>query len=153
MWIWSTFLRRAALAAREAAVELPPGSAAMLTVSLRRKIVLLLLVAVLATPWASAASLLPESPRVAQALDSVPLVGSVWRLLRSVWNEEGCRIDPNGQCASMKEGCRLDPDGRCVKEGCMIDPNGLCASRPAKNPPPPQPKEGCRIDPNGRCLS
>jgi hypothetical protein len=98
----------------------------MLTVSLRRKIVLLLLVAVLATPWASAASLLPESPRVAQALDSVPLVGSVWRMLRSVLHEAGCRIDPDGRCAT---------------------------SPPAKNPPPPQTKIGCMIDPNGRCLS
>jgi hypothetical protein len=123
----------------------------MLTVSLRRKIVLLLLVAVLATPWASAASLLPESPRVAQALDSISLVGSVWRLLRSAWNEAGCRIDPDGRC--VKEGCMIDPNGSRAKAGCRIDPNGLCASRPAKNPPPPQRKEGCRIDPNGRCLS
>jgi hypothetical protein len=97
----------------------------MLTVSLRRKTLLLLLVAVLVTPWASAASPLPESLRVGQALESDPLVGPVWRLLRSVWTEAGCRIDPDG----------------------------LCASQPVMNPPPPQTKAGCRLDPNGRCIS
>jgi hypothetical protein len=97
----------------------------MLTVSLRRKTLLLLLVAALVTPWASAASPLPESLRVGQVLESDPLVGPVWRLLRSAWTKEGCRLDPNGRCASQ----------------------------PAKNPPPPQTKAGCRIDPNGFCLS
>jgi hypothetical protein len=123
----------------------------MLTVSLRRKTVLLLLVAVLATPWASAASLQPEGPRVTQALDSVPLFGPVWRMLQNAWAKAGCMIDPDGRC--VKEGCMIDPDGRCAKAGCRLDPDGRCANSPVQPLPPPQTKAGCRIDPDGRCRS
>jgi hypothetical protein len=92
----------------------------MLTVSLRRKTLLLLLVALLITPWASAASLQHASPRVEQAVESVPLVGHFWHLLQSVWGKAGCRIDPDGRCADSPTDKRpLQP-----KAGCRIDPNG-----------------------------
>lgn len=97
----------------------------MLTASLRRKTLLLLLVAVLLTPWASAASLQTIGPRPPHAVEShVPdFFSRIWSFLRNAGSKAGCRIDPNG----------------------------LCADSPAQNPPPVT-KEGCRIDPDGRCL-
>jgi hypothetical protein len=92
----------------------------MLTVSLRRKTLLLLLVAILFTPWASAASLQHASPQGGQAAESVPLLGHFWHL---IWGKAGCHIDPNDRCTNSaakkpplqtKAGCRLDPDGRCI---------------------------------------
>jgi len=113
----------------------------MLNVPFRRKIVLLVLVAVLATPWASAAISQPENPRV-QAVERAALgdlVSRLWSFLRSVGGKAGCEIDPNGRCMPTspppqdKEGCHIDPDGRCISE--------------------PTPKIGCNIDPDGRCIS
>jgi hypothetical protein len=78
--------------------------------SFRRMAVLALLIAVLAVPQASAASLRLDSPGL---LDRVL---SVFRL-------------------DLKAGCKLDPKGRCstsatkppnTKEGCVLDPNGRC---------------------------
>lgn len=120
----------------------------MLTVPLRRKILLLLLVAILITPWASAASLRQQSPRGEQAVESVPIFGQFWNLLRSVWEKEGCRLDPDGRCANAPaQNPPLQP-----KAGCRIDPNGRCVDSHVRKPPL-QPKEGCRIDPDGRCRS
>jgi hypothetical protein len=131
----------------------------MLTVSIRRKTLLFLLVAVLITPWASAAGPLSEIPRSVQAGDSASLeiFSRLWSFLVGIRGKEGCRIDPSGLCiqgsdqtapAQSKAGCRIDPNGRCVipptKQGSRIDPNGRCS-------PPPR-KAGCRIDPDGRCL-
>jgi hypothetical protein len=94
----------------------------MLTASVRRKTLLVLLVAILVTPWASAASLHPVAPRSVQAVGPAPpleLFSYVWSFLRNSISEIGCNIDPNGVCTSQtprpqtKEGCGIDPDGRC----------------------------------------
>jgi hypothetical protein len=95
----------------------------------RRTTILLLLVAVCATPcvWA-AGPRSAESARPAQALQQtqVDFFNQLWNALRSLWSETGCNIDPNG----------------------------LCVSHPAQQPPPTlQTDEGCHIDPNGRCHS
>jgi hypothetical protein len=142
----------------------------MFNASFRRRTLLLLLVAGLATPWASAAGPLSDSAGVAPAGELLRLdfLGRLWSLLQSAWSKEGCRIDPNGICVpnatqpppppvQHKEGCRIDPSGQCLPTraqpanqtdtGCRIDPNGSCLSGLVR------PKEGCRIDPDGLCHS
>lgn len=92
----------------------------MTNVSIRRKILFLfLLVALVTTPWASAGGPKPGSPRAAQAVEDVPLFGNFWKLLRSVWEKEGCHIDPWGRCVNepaqtAKIGCNIDPNGHCI---------------------------------------
>jgi hypothetical protein len=113
----------------------------MLTASVRRKTLLVLLVAILVTPWASAASLHPVAPRSVQALGPAPLelFSRIWSFLRNAISDAGCDIDPNGGWTSQtprpqtKAGCDIDPDGRCRSQnplqtniGCGIDPDGRC---------------------------
>ncbi len=46
------------------------------------------------------------------------LISQVWSLLTSVWDEAGCRMDPDGKCLPAPQtdaGCRMDPDG-CPKD-------------------------------------
>jgi hypothetical protein len=92
----------------------------MLTASLRRKTLLLLLAAVLAAPWASAAGPRTETAQPAQAAEFAPLdvLERLWGLLRNAWTKEGCEINPNGHCTAQ-------PPVQ-TKEGCHIDPSGLC---------------------------
>jgi len=63
-------------------------------------------------------------------------------LITSIWNKEGCILDPHGACvassssAQEKAGCKLDPHGACIesqstpgptqKIGCGLDPHGVC---------------------------
>jgi hypothetical protein len=92
----------------------------MLSASCRRTTILLLLFAILATPWPSVA--LPRSAS-AEPVPSVglpSLVDGFWRFVRIVWSKTGCHLDPNGVCApapqpTPKEGCHIDPDGRCLQ--------------------------------------
>jgi hypothetical protein len=91
----------------------------MKTVSIRRKILFLLLVMVLATPWASLAGSERERPRTMQGVElAVPeIFGRIWSFLRGSRAKEGCNIDPNGHCVpplQPKEGCHIDPLGRCI---------------------------------------
>ena len=103
----------------------------MKTVSICRKILFLLLVMVLATPWASVAGSERESPRTIQGikLGAPEIFSRIWSFLERAGSKEGCHIDPDGHCL-LKEGCSIDPFGRCLplqpKEGCGIDPLGLC---------------------------
>jgi hypothetical protein len=78
-----------------------------------RKVVVLVLFAILALPLASAAE-----PRQEVSVSS--LFERLWSFLAGAWSESGCRIDPDGNCApeplptdDIDEGCRIDPDGRC----------------------------------------
>ena len=100
----------------------------MLTASIRRKILLVLLAAVLTIPWPASAGTW-ESPRLGRVRTNLDLLDRPWGFLLGVWTKAGCNIDPNG------------------REGCNIDPNGI------PQPPINQTKEGCHIDPNGvpRC--
>jgi hypothetical protein len=95
----------------------------MLNVPIRRKILLLfLLVALVTTPWASAAGPKPESPRAVQAFEDVSLLGNFWSILRSVWEKVGCHLDPDGRCVNestqtplqTEAGCGIDPWGHCI---------------------------------------
>lgn len=67
------------------------------------------------------------------------LLGRAWGGFLSLWQENGCSLDPSGSCAPELDdaqpdnGCSLDPDGRCAPQpsadnGCSIDPNGGCRS-------------------------
>ncbi len=79
-----------------------------------RKVALLVLFAILALPWVSAAD-----PRQEEASAS-SVFEQIWSFLTSLWSEEGCRIDPSGGCApeptptdETDSGCRIDPSGGC----------------------------------------
>ena len=115
----------------------------MASTSFRCKIVLLLLLAVLAAPWASAAGRLTTIPwpAVASAPTPFDVLSSAWRFLTRLWSEEGCRIDPSGACVP---GSAQPLPAPRTGEGCRIDPNGACT-------PPARVDTGCRIDPNGLC--
>ena len=119
----------------------------MRTASLRRKTVVLLLIAVFAVPLASAAGPRPESsgPATAVALSPLELLDHLWSFLRSAWSKEGCEIDPSGHCSTGTS----QPPGQS-KTGCHLDPDGRCATGTSQ--PPVQPKTGCHLDPSGLCI-
>lgn len=80
-----------------------------------RKVVVLVLFAILALPWVSAAG-----PRQEEVRPAASFFERVWSFLTSLWSESGCHIDPNGVCApeprptnDIDEGCRIDPNGGC----------------------------------------
>jgi hypothetical protein len=93
----------------------------MFTVSMRRKTLLLVLVMILVTPWASAAGQQVESPRSIQAVERAELdfFSRLWNFLRT-GNKAGCNIDPSGRCTPQnpppqtKAGCHIDPSGHCI---------------------------------------
>ena len=91
----------------------------MLTVSFRRTAFLLLLVAFLATPWASAAGLRLERPLPVSASEppSWDLLDRVWSFLQGVWGDAG--VEPEGRGGPALPG----PE---EKTGCEINPNGSC---------------------------
>lgn len=72
----------------------------MLSTSLRRKVILLLLVAVLAVPWAALAG--PPTGHLRAVEANVPVhpdfFGGLWSWLTRLWSETGCSIDPLGHC-------------------------------------------------------
>jgi hypothetical protein len=94
----------------------------MLTATFRRTLVLLLLAAILATPWALAAGPRNEHrPRAAESI-SWDLLDGVWGFLQNVWSKTGCSVNPDGLCGSgtptppvqIKSSCHIDPFGQCV---------------------------------------
>lgn len=94
----------------------------MASSSFRRKVSLLLLLAVLSAPWTASAE---PAARAGQRGAEAPwdLIVRLWGALTAVWGEEGCRIDPFGRCAdqntppepteNLDAGCRIDPFGGC----------------------------------------
>lgn len=109
----------------------------MLAASFRRTVVLVLLIAILATRSVSAAGLQGGGAWPAQA--TADLLDRVLSFLR-LHVMEGCKLDPDGRCYAgttqpphTKEGCKLDPNGRCYAStaqppytACKLDPNGFC---------------------------
>lgn len=95
----------------------------MPSASFRRKLVLLLLVTILAAPWASAAEPGHANARPAKTYVSpLGFLGRLWSFLTSAWGETGCMIDPDGRCTPEPQPTNW------ADEGCMIDPDGRCAS-------------------------
>ncbi|MFL6199602.1 MAG: hypothetical protein ACJ76J_10525 [Thermoanaerobaculia bacterium] len=69
-----------------------------------RKVAVLVVFAILALPWVSAAG-----PRQEEVRPS--LLEQVWSFLTSAWSESG--IDQPEPPPIMDEGCRIDPNGGC----------------------------------------
>jgi len=98
----------------------------MLTLSLRRKTLLLLLVGLLAMPWAVSSSPIRQAewPQAVGAVEPAALdfLSRLWSRFRiiplSVETKAGCEVDPNGRCLPSplpsKAGCNVDPNGRCL---------------------------------------
>jgi hypothetical protein len=100
----------------------------MFTTSLRRKVVVfLLLISVLTAPGAFAGHRL-EKPRPAHNAELAPLalVSRAWSFITSLWSKSGCQIDPDGRCANGP--APLPPPTDHSDIGCNIDPNGRCIS-------------------------
>ena len=96
----------------------------MLTASIRRKTLALLLLAMtFAASWASASGpRLIASPPSAQSVESAgwELFNRVLGFLRRGASKADCEINPNGRCVTKnppsqsKTGCNIDPWGRCL---------------------------------------
>jgi hypothetical protein len=64
-------------------------------------------------------ALIVLSLTAAVAAGQPEFLGQVWSLLKSVWSEVGCGMDPNGLCTPAPQtdaGCIMDPNGGC-KQG------------------------------------
>jgi hypothetical protein len=124
----------------------------MRNTSPRRKIVLLLLAALLIAPWASAAPRHGSThPASFSAEFMIPdFLSRAWNLLAGVWTKVGCNIDPDGRCGPVPAA----PVQLPTKEGCQIDPFGRCLSGSSPILSPVSSADtGCQIDPFGRCGS
>jgi hypothetical protein len=100
----------------------------MSSTSLRRKVVVFLLLATVLTAPGAFAAHRQEKPRLAHNAEPAPLAlaSRTWSFLTSLWNKTGCHIDPNGACVSSP--APLPPPTGKSDIGCNIDPNGRCNS-------------------------
>jgi hypothetical protein len=100
----------------------------MSSTSLRHKVVVFLLLAVVLTAPGAFAGHRLEKPRPAHNAELAPmaLVSRAWSFLTSLWSKTGCQIDPDGRCASSTVPQPLPTDQSDV--GCNIDPFGRCGS-------------------------
>jgi len=89
---------------------------------LHRVVLVLLLAAVLAAPAIAAQPRARTENKPAAVIAAVvsALRVHVWTLLSSIWEKNGCGIDPHGGCTSSTTttvqsdaGCGLDPHGGC----------------------------------------
>jgi hypothetical protein len=105
--------------------------------TLRRKIAVLAVLALLAVSWAEAGVRggFP-SHAAAPAVSWSLLLERLWILLTGNLAKNGCSLDPNGvNC----------PHSQSPENGCTIDPNGACV------PATPTADNGCSLDPSGQC--
>jgi hypothetical protein len=86
----------------------------------RRLIAVLALSALLGSPATSLAGPRPAARHSrTQAAAQAPL-SWLWNALVSVWEKEGCHIDPYGRCTTITPqetadaGCSADPYGHCL---------------------------------------
>src|SRR5947209_8771818 len=102
----------------------------MMTSSFRRTTILLLLVAICATPcvWAAGPRAAESSSRQEWGLEpaGLSLLNQLWSTLRALWGEEGCNIDPSGRC--LPTPAPQPPSTLQTDNGCGIDPSGRCGS-------------------------
>src|SRR6185295_15589823 len=90
----------------EATAEPSRQEPAMSSPSLRRRALPLLLCAGLLAPWAAAATAQKARAAQAAAPAASSLLDRAWRLLQSLWGEEGCMIDPHDPGAAAGYGDR-----------------------------------------------
>ena len=92
--------------------------------SLRRKAALLVLGAVLVAPWPSFAAgrnrAEPRHERAAVA-SSTEVLAFLWGTLTSIWEENGCSIDPSGLTGACQQGHSLAGPG---VNACSLNPDG-----------------------------
>ena len=128
---------------------------------LRRSVLALLLGLMLCSPWTSAAGSRLPAPGAGRQVESglAAAVGRLWSSLVSLWNEEGCEIDPLGRCLASDPRHGLTstaPLPPSADAGCEIDPLGHCAAGQSKGLTEhllPPADEGCQLDPLGRCAA
>ncbi len=120
----------------------------MTTLSLRRKTLFLLFVAVLVLPWPSVAA--PRRALKTTASAPSTILDRAWSSLQRLWSDTGCWIDPSGRCLTgATQVVPPAPPKASTNLGCWIDPNGRCTEGASK----PSTDTGCVIDPGGRCHS
>ncbi len=88
----------------------------------RRKIGVLLLVAVLLAPWAAAAD---PGARAEQQGTRAPwgLLAQLWNAVAALWDDNGCGVDPYGECGTTSAPPEPTQNGDA---GCSVDPYGGC---------------------------
>jgi hypothetical protein len=115
----------------------------MHSTSLLRRLALLLVFVLFATPWAWAVKPAARAAGSSRVADVSPadLFGRAWSFLAAFWANEGGHIDPDGRFASglpsKDTGGHLDPDGSfghsstsgpagtpSTDTGGHLDPNG-----------------------------
>ena len=103
----------------------------MLSTSLRRTLVLVILGLILAGPWASALEARAPSPPgqvVSLGEATRGFLGLLWSTLTGAWQEEGATLDPSGVKRGNglvgDSGATLDPSGLAGDNGATLDPNG-----------------------------
>jgi hypothetical protein len=115
--------------------------------SSRRKIGLLVLVAVLLAPWSATAE--PAGRAVQQGTGaSLALLVRLWNAVAALWGDEGCRMDPFGRCGAASSPAVSTEN---LDNGCSMDPNGGCRDASVLPPPTENLDNGCGVDPYGGC--
>jgi len=81
-----------------------------------RKVVVLVVVAILALPWVSVAG--PRQEEVRPAVSESGLLGRLWELVTSLWSASGYTNPPGDEpepqpTNDIDSGCHIDPNGRC----------------------------------------
>lgn len=102
-----------------------------------RRAAALALVLALAASWAVAEPRVRNESRTAVELRAADWLSTLWEALRSIWEKNGCGIDPFG-CPGGQP--TPEPPSGQGDNGCHIDPNG-CTTTQGDN--------GCHLDPNG----
>lgn len=132
-WRKTTAVSRVTSAASN---QMPEGDVFMSRIDVRRIVAVLLLVFTLVPAFSWAAERRSEARGEGAIFRQVRLLHGFWSLLRSVWEEEGGSLDPDGQ-PRPNEGSSLDPSGSTGDEGSDLDPDGSTTD------------EGSDLDPNG----
>lgn len=92
----------------------------MRRIVLPRAVLLLVFIVLLAVPSVQAADARSEA-KGGRSVFSLDFLSQAWDFLTSIWDMNGCRIDPDGLCVTQSSA--PEPDN-----GCGLDPSGGCSS-------------------------
>lgn len=98
----------------------------MMRIPLARRVAALLIVLAATVPLAATAASHRSVPRSSDDQFATAPIAWVWSWLTSIWEKNGCMIDPSGRCllgtgivptlpAGTDNGCGIDPSGRCMR--------------------------------------